>query len=150
MEKWDFLNGIADEYGLQLEADQTKAVLTDRKTGAYMEIYREEYPLKDPKGEVYVEYIVYFSTQHRHIEDLSDALEYIRSILTDEVLPVEFYLHGERRFGGEIQKSDFDSLSTEFLADYFGYSAAYISQFEYEIHSWSGKYNVERQMIKMQ
>ena len=43
-----------------------------------------------------------------------------------------------------IKKSDFDRLTVEFLAGYYGYSVEYLSQFEYGIHSWSGRYNVER------
>ena len=76
---------------------------------------------------------------------LSKSAVYIRMILTDEVLPIEFYLHGERRFGGEIKKTDYDGLTMEFLAGHYGYSVEYLSQFEYEVHSWSGRYNVERQ-----
>lgn len=145
MGKWDFLNEIRKEFAFDLSLKEDGAILTNRETGESIEIFEEEYYNSvDPKDGLYVEYIVCFSTQHRHFEDLSDVVEYIRLILTDEVLPIEFYLHGERRFGGEIKKSDFDGLSTEFLAGYYGYSVECLSQFEYEIHSWSGRCNVER------
>ena len=144
MGKWDFLYEFINENELGLTIDENKAILTDEKTGAHIDIYEEEYFLDNSQEKVFVEYIVCFATQHRHFEDLSDVAEYIRMILTDEVLPIEFYLHGERRFGGEIKKTDYDGLTMEFLAGHYGYSVEYLSQFEYEVHSWSGRYNVER------
>ncbi len=145
MGKWDFLYEFINENELGLTIDENKAILTDEKTGAHIDIYEEEYFLDNSQEKVFVEYIVCFATQHRHFEDLSDVAEYIRMILTDEVLPIEFYLHGERRFGGEIKKTDYEGLTMEFLAGHYGYSVEYLSQFEYEVHSWSGRYNVERQ-----
>ena len=147
MGKWDFLNEIQKEFAFDLSLKEDEAILTNLETGESIEIFEEDYSV-DPKDWLYVEYIVCFTTQHRHFEDLSDAADYIRLILTDEVLPIEFYLNGERRFGGEIKKSDFDRLTVEFLAGYYGYSVEYLSQFEYEIHSWSGRYNVERRYFK--
>ena len=49
-------------------------------------------------------------------------------LLQDEVLPIEFFLLGKRRFGGEIKKTDYDGLTKDFLANYSGYSVDYISQ----------------------
>ena len=144
MGKWDFLNEIQKEFAFDLSLKEDGAILTNRKTRESIEIFEEEYNSVDPKDGLYVEYIVCLTTQHRHFEDLSDVAEYIRLILKDEVLPIEFYLNGERRFGGEIKKTDFDRLTVEFLAGYYGYSVEYLSQFEYGIHSWSGRYNVER------
>ena len=149
MGKWDFLNEIQKEFAFDLSLKEDGAILTNRETRESIEIFEEEYYYSvDPKDGLYVEYIVCFTTQHRHFEDLSDVAEYIRLILTDEVLPIEFYLHGERRFGGEIKKTDFYRLTVEFLAGYYGYSVEYLSQFEYGIHSWSGRYNVERRIFK--
>lgn len=149
MGKWDFLKEFQKEFAFDLSLKEDGAILTNTETGESIEIFEEEYDYTvDPKDGLYVEYIVCFTTQHRHFEDLSDVAEYIRLILTDEVLPIEFYLHGERRFGGEIKKTDFYRLTIEILAGYYGYSVEYLSQFEYEIHSWSGRYNVERRIFK--
>ena len=153
MGKWDPLHELAQKHRLALTADDAKAILTDPKTGEHIDIFEEKYYSKEyfttgSEEDVFVEYIVCFSTQHRHFEDLDDALEYVEAIIADEVLPIEFYLNGKRRFGGEIAKADFEELSVEFLAAHYGYSVEYLSQFEYEIHSWSGRYNTERKRVE--
>ncbi len=153
MNKWDSLHELAQKHRLALTVDNAKAILTDPKTGEHIEVLEEKYyPKRDSitgaENEAFVEYIVYFSTQHVHFEDLDDALEYVAAIIADEVLPIEFYLNGKRSFGGEIAKSDFEVLSAEFLASYYGYTVEHLSQFEYEIHSWSGRYNTERRRVE--
>ena len=153
MSKWDSLHELAQKHRLALTVDDAKAILTDPKTGGHIDILEEKYyPKRDTttgsEDEAFVEYIVYFSTQHAHFEDLDDALEYVEAIIADEVLPIEFYLNEKRRFGGEITKEDFEELSAEFLASYYGYTLEYLSQFEYEIHSWSGRYNTERKRVE--
>ena len=141
MSKWDFLEDICNTFKLDMTIKEDEAVLSNKDTGEKLEIYEEQYCSSDMK-DVFVQYIVCFSTQHRHFDDLSEAENYIRMILTDDVLPIEFYIDGKRKFGGEISKADFERLSIEFLADRFGYTVDYIAQFDYEIHSWSGKNNI--------
>ena len=91
----------------------------------------------------FVQYIVCFSTQHCHfdVNEEDEALEYILAIMEDKVLPLEFYMDGKRRFGGEIEADDLDKLSVSFLAEWIGFSSDYLLSFDYEIHSWSGKNN---------
>ena len=149
--KWDFLNDLQKSFQFDLKTADDEAVLTNRSTGESIEIIEEKYTTAsygDKIPEVYCEYIVCFSTQHRHFEDLSDAADYVRLILNDEVLPIEFYQNGERRFGGDIRRTDFYNLTAEFLSKEFCHSADHISQLEYEIHSWSGKYNIERRRFE--
>lgn len=153
MNKWDSLHELAEKHRLILTTDNAKAILADPKTGEHIEVLEEKYyPKRDSitgtEDEAFVEYIVYFSTQHAHFEDLDDALEYVAAIIADEVLPIEFYLNGKRSFGGEIAKSDFEVLSAELLSSEFGYFAKDLSLFEYEIHSWSGRYNTERRRVE--
>ncbi len=142
MGKWDFLYDIQKEFDFDLSIEKNGAKLTNRNTKESIEVYEEEYYYSDaPEADPFVMYIVCFSTQHAHFEELSEVKQYIIRLLNDEVLPIEFYLNGERRFGGEIEKTEYDELTIDLLADRFGYTADYISQFEYEIHSWSGKYD---------
>ena len=141
MDKWDYLRELQRSFAFDLSIGDNGAALTNRGTGGRIEIFEDSFG----DGEsLYTEYIVSFSTQHRHFEDPDDVEDYVRRILDDEVLPIEFYYHGERRFGSEIGKDDYRRLSSEFLAGFFGYPAEYLSQFEYEIHSWSGKYDTDR------
>ena len=143
MKDWDFLNDMITAYGLDLFIDDDHALISDRESGRKIEVFEEKFYNRE-KTEEYVEYIVCFATQHLHCEEDGDAADYIRRILDDEVLPVEFYKDGERRFGGEIERSDFDKISKEFLVQRFFCTPEYISQFEFEVHSWSGKYDIKR------
>ncbi len=143
MSKWDFLNDFKKSFEFDLKIKSDEAVLTNRDTGESIIVFEERYTSDNS-----YEYVVCFSTQHCHFDDIDDAAEYIRLILTDEVLPIEFYYNGKNRFGGEIRKSDFKKLSKEFLVSYSHHDEEYISQLEYEVHSWSGKYNVERRKVE--
>ncbi len=145
MDKWGFLRQIQRDFAFDLETEKDRAVLINRLTGGCINVYEEEYYTDEQKVETFVRYTVEFSTQHRHFQDLDDVEEYICLILTDEILPIEFCYHGERRFGGEVRRDDLEGLTAEWLADQFGYTADYIKQFDYEIHSWSGKYDTTLQ-----
>lgn len=145
MSKWDFLYDIQKSFDFDLEIKEDTAVLINKITKAKIEIYKEIYYTDDQRKNVFYEYIVIFTTQHRHFDDLNEVDEYVRRILTDDVLPIEFYKDGKNKFGGELSKSEFEKLSKRFLAEEFGYTEEYISEFEYEIHSWSGKYDIVRQ-----
>lgn len=91
------------------------------------------------------EYIVSFKTQHCHFEnDYEEIFEYINNIINDKSFPIEFFLNNKDLFGGEISKEEYDNISIDSLAKHFGCSEDYILDFSYEIHSWSGKYDVNR------
>ncbi|MBO5333668.1 MAG: hypothetical protein J6B37_06105 [Clostridia bacterium] len=143
MDKWRFLYDFQKTFDFDLSVESDTAVLTNHNTGVHIEIFEDKHLTKDMK-ESFVEYRVCFSTQHRHFEDLGKVEKYVRLILTDEILPTEFYYNGERRFGGEITKADYEDLNIEHLAELFGYTVEYLSQFDFEVSSWSGKYNIER------
>ncbi len=148
MGKWDFLYDIQKVFAFDLSIKNDEVKLTNRSTGESIEVFEEEYSSADSETDSFIEYTVCFSTQHRHFEDLSNVEQYIIQVMNDEVLPIEFFLHRERRFGGEIKRVDYDGLTKDHLAGLFGYSAEYMSGFEYEIHSWSGRYNTKRRRIE--
>ncbi len=110
-----------------------------------IEIIEETY---SSKNDSYREYIVSFSTQHCHFDDdIEEVIDYINKIMDDQTSQIEFYLNDEKRFGGDISREQFNNLSIKFLMDYFGYKEEYIKNYDYEIHSWSGKYDRKRQPI---
>lgn len=113
----------------------------------HIDIFEDKFSTIDNE-ESFIEYIVCFSTQHRHFENLSEVEKYVHLIVNDEVLPIEFYYNSERRFGGEITKADYDGLNIERLAELFGYTTEYLSQFTFEINSWSGNYNSEHNYVE--
>ena len=148
MSKWDFLYGIQKSYDTGLEIKEDTAEIINKKTDEKISVFEERYNRDKAGTDAACEYIVCFATQHRHFDDLCDVDEYVRQILDDEVLPVEFYKDGKARFGGELSKAEFENLSERFLAEIFGYTEEYISEFEYEIHSWSGKYDIGRRKVE--
>lgn len=136
------INAITD-YDVSVEVKDHELVIINSDNGNDLYVYKEEYYNDEEMTDLFVEYIVEFSTQHRHFsaDDEDDIIEYVLAILNDEVLPLEFYKDGERRFGGEIYLEDLDKLSVSFLAQEHYYSTDYILSLDYEIHSWSGKYD---------
>jgi hypothetical protein len=80
-------------------------------------------------------------------ELLESILEYIKQILDDQVLPLEFYLDGKPRFGGELKSEDLERLSVSYLTNKYGFIHADLLSLDYEIHSWSGKYDTGRRRV---
>lgn len=143
MKLFDTIVSAMTDYDVSVEVKENKLVIINRKNGNDLYVYKEEYYNDEEMTDLFVEYIVGFSTQHCHFsaDDEDDIIEYVLAILNDEVLPLEFYKDGERRFGGEIYLEDLDKLSVSFLAQNHYYSTDYILPLDYEIHSWSGKYD---------
>ena len=130
------------DYDVSVEVKEHELTIVNQENGNKLHVY-EDMGYSQDMTICYVEYIVEFSTQHHHFDadDEDDILEYILAILNDKVLPLEFYMNGKRRFGGEIEAEGLDKLSVPFLAQQYGYASDYLLAFEYEIHSWSGKYD---------
>lgn len=146
MEKWEFLNNAQKLYAINFTVEEDEASIINPNNGKCVNIYREKYYSENGK-DIFIEYTVCFATQHRHLEDLDEVEEYIHRVLKDEILAMEFYDADERSFGGEIEKADFASLSLNLLAKRWGYSIEYLSAKDYEIHSWSGKYDIGRKKV---
>ena len=140
---WTFLHRLQNVYDFDFTSEDDKAILINRVNGRSIEVRVEK--LVDLEGNTEIRYIVAFVTQHRHIDDLKGVEEYIISILEEEVLAIEFYTNGKNRFGGDIARSDGAAISIDYLAKHFHYPAEYLSQFDYEVYSWSGKYDDTRQ-----
>ena len=157
---------ILDEIGKQFQLDVTEqedlVVLKDRKTNAEIEVCREVYLSSDGE-DGFLRYTVRFATQHRHFDCWQDEQgqldtkklreaeteveTYIRQILLDERLPIEFYRGDQRQFGGELIKDEYERLSVEMLCGRFGYSVDLLSQYAFEIHSWSGQFDIKRMRV---
>ncbi len=100
-------------------------------------------------GKTFSEYIVEFSTQHRHFEEdeEEEIIDYILSIMRDEVLPIEFFCNDQRRFGGELDRKKNPCVDpAKWLAD-ISYDAAQHAAFTYEINSWSGRFDTGKQNL---
>ena len=148
MELFEAIIQALSGYDMDFEIKDRKLAVVNRCNGNVLSVFEEIGFSRDGK-ERYVEYIVQFSTQHCHFdaEDADGLLDYIRSILNDQALPLEFYLDGKPGFGGEIPLEDLDRLSVSYLENEYGFIHADLLSLDYEIHSWSGKYDTGRRRV---
>ena len=125
---------LKDNKSIRYEVKENKILIYNLNNNKMIEI--------DEESE---EYIISFATQHRHFEnDVEEIKEYLSNIMNDQILPIEFYKNNKNIFGGEITIDLYNNLSNKALADYYGCSEEDISNYEYEIHSWSGKYDIKK------
>ncbi len=141
------LSDLQNDFDFDLSIEAAGAILTNRDTRAYMEIYDESYASPDD-GVIVPRYTVSFAGQHRHFEDLTQTKRYVERIMKDEILPITFFLREESRFGGEISQTEAAALTKERLAARFGYAPEDLTGYAYEIHSWSGRYDTGRLKIE--
>ena len=148
MELFESIIQALSGYDVDFESKEHELAVVNRGNGNVLSVFEEESFSLDRK-ERFVEYIVQFSTQHRHFdaEDADELLEYMRSILDDRTLPLEFYLDGKPRFGTDIPSEDLDRLSVSYMQDLFGYFNLDLLPYDFEIHSWSGKYDTGRRRV---
>ena len=144
MEKWNMLIASLRGYDVAVSETAYKLTVASRANGSEIHVFDESAPAGEDLSERCEEYIVSFATQHCHLDDMEDVIDYVRQIIQDEVLPLEFYRDGERRFGGDIERSELPLLSQAVLSQRFMVPAEQLAAYQFEIHSWSGKYDVPR------
>ena len=148
MELFESIIQALSGYDVAFEIKDRELAVMNRRNGNVLSVFEEVSFSRDRK-ERYVEYTVDFSTQHRHYdpEDADELLDYMRSILDDRTLPLEFYLEEKPRFGTEIPSEDLGRLSVSYLQDLFRYFNIDLLPFDFEIHSWSGRYDTGRRRV---
>lgn len=141
MKLFDAIVDAVTTYAVSVEVKEHELVIMNSDNSNKLYVYEEEYFSQDMQDR-FVRYIIAFSTQHRHFDadEQDEVLEYILAVLNDKVLPLEFFKDGKRGFGGEINSEDLDKLSVSFL-NHGRYTNEYMMSLDYEIHSWSGKYD---------
>ena len=144
MEKWNALISSLKGYDVAVSETSDKLTITDRANGSEMVVLDESYQQSEDPSDLFTNIVVYFSTQHRHFEDMEDAAEYALQLLNDEVLPLELYRDGQPGLGGDIEQADLPRLTQAMLSERFWLSPEALAHYEYEIHSWSGKNDVLR------
>lgn len=142
------ISNAAKLYGANLTIHENELTVTNCQNGKTITIFADTFYDKDGAAQ-FSEYIVEFSTQHCHFEDdeEEEIIDYILAIMRDEVLPVEFFCNGQRRFGGELdRKKNTDADPTKWLSDN-GIDPAQYAAFAYEINSWSGRFDSGKQNL---
>lgn len=136
------ISNAVKSYGASVIIRENELTVTNRQNGKTITVFAETFYDKEGSAQ-FSEYIVEFSTQHSHFEDdeEEEIIDYILAIMRDEVLPIEFFCNGQRRFGGELdRKKNTDANPTNWLSD-ISYDAAQHAAFTYEINSWSGRFD---------
>ena len=144
MKKWNTLLASLRGYDVAVTKTEDEVVITDRANGSEMVVLDESYQQSEDPSNLFTNIVVYFSTQHRHYEDVEDAAEYVLQILGDEVLPLELYQDGQPGLGGDIERADLPRLTQAMLAERFWLSPEELAHYEYEIHSWSARYDIPK------
>ena len=91
-------------------------------------------------------FTVIFSFQHRHIEDENGVVEYVTDIIDENVLAIEFFKNGEKRFGGDMTSRELKDLSYEKLEQktgYYGSTKLIDCADAFQVRGWSGKNNFD-------
>ena len=148
MPLFDTITDAENPYDANVTIHENELTVTNRQNGKTITVFAETYYDKD--GAVRLsEYIIEFSTQHRHFEEdeEEEIIDYILSIMRDEVLPIEFFCNDQRRFGGELDRKKNPCVDpAKWLAD-ISYDAAQHAAFTYEINSWSGRFDTGKQNL---
>ena len=142
--KTETINIVANAvrgFNVRVTAEEGCIRIADVNGDRTIKIYVEEYR---NNATAFEEFIVCFATQHRHYEDIEDAVEFAAAILRDEVLPIEFYMDEKACFGGDITRAELVGLSLDKLAKQFCCAPEQLIRCELEVHSWSGKYDLSR------
>ena len=148
MPLFDTISNAVKPYDASVIIRENELTVTNRQNGKTITVFAETYYDKNGAAR-FSEYIVEFSTQHRHFEEdeEEEIIDYILSIMRDEVLPIEFFCNGQRRFGGELDcKKNSGADPAKWLAD-VGCDAAQYTSLSYEINSWSGRFDTGKQNL---
>ena len=139
----DAAERLALQYGASFSTKDCELVFTNRENGKTIELLDESYYGGKPE-ESYERYTVYFTTQHRHYEDFEDALDYVEQLMRDEILAIENYQGNEPRFGGDAERSELQDPHPATRGTCFSMLPEDHPGLDYEINSWSGKYDRRR------
>ena len=144
MKEWNTVIAFLQGYDVKVSETEDEMTIANPANGNVIRVIDESAPAGEAPSERYEEYIVEFATQHRHFDDREDAIDYVRELMEDETLPLEFFLDGKRRFGGDIPRAELPLLSQTRLAERFMVPPEQIAAYQFEIYSWSGKYDALR------
>lgn len=148
MPLFDTISNAVKPYDASVIIRENELTVTNRQNGKTITVFAETYYDKNGAAR-FSEKIVEFSTQHRHFEEdeEEEIIDYILSIMRDEVLPIEFFCNDQRRFGGELDRKKNPCVDpAKWLAD-ISYDAAQHAAFTYEINSWSGRFDTGKQNL---
>ena len=143
----EIFNKINKLYGKNENIIVTKGenhiLLLNKNNKREIKICKEEYKASDGSDE-FIDYTIYFSYNHWHLNNINELLELVQQIINDEELSVQFFKDDRESFGSGISIENYNKLSLNFLSEYYGYSKEHLLEYDIEIISWSGTYDISR------
>lgn len=130
-----------------ISKDENHIVILNKNNKREIKIIKEEYKALDG-SDGFIQYSVYFSNNHWHLNNINELLELIQYIINDQELSVQFFKNDKDSFGSGISIENYNKLSLNFLSECYGYSEEHLLEYDIEITSWTGTYDIPRKSIK--
>ncbi len=134
-----FLKDALPGIKLQFADDYSTATIVNPNYDENITVYDDE-----------SEFIVCFSFQHRHFEDEADIIEWINEIISGNIIAIEYFNHGRRAFGGEIDAKKLQDLTYEKLekiTGYYGLTKLWEVADSFKTRGWDSKNNFDYTII---
>ena len=132
---------------INVRKDEDEISLLNKNNKREIKIRKDEYEASDGSDR-FIQYMVYFSYNHWHLDNINEVVELIQCIINDEELVVQFFKDNKESFGSGMSIEDYNRLSLDFLSEYYGYKKEYILERDIEVVSWSGKYDIPKKPTK--
>lgn len=130
-----------------ISKDENHIIILNKNNKREIKIRKEEYKSSDGSDE-FIQYNVYFANNHWHLYNINELLELIQNIINDQELSVLFFKSDKVSFGSGISIENYNKLSLNFLSECYGYSEEYLLEYDIEITSWNGTYDIPRKPTK--
>ena len=141
--KLAFIKTAFPEYDVQFLENSTGAVLINPFYDENIKVYYYE-------DDDFTPYCACFSFQHCHLPDEEDTLEWIRSIISEDKLAIEFFKDGKQHFGGDIEAKDLSNLSFHKLkhfAEDFGLTKLISIADTFKVRGWNNQHNFDAKLV---
>lgn len=137
-----FLKELFSKYTVELYSENGSewAYIKNEKYDDFIKIYY------DPED--FDIYCLVFATQHMHISQKEQLIEYATTFANAETAAIEFYKNGKNYFGGDIKTTLLDNLTYNSLRNHFGTLSIDIGNLTFQVRAWDKKYCFDGMFIK--
>lgn len=136
-----FLKELFPQYTVELYAENDSE-WAEIKNKAFDDLIKVYYAPED-----FEIYCLVFATQHVHISEKEQLIEYVTAFANAETAAIEFYENGRKCFGGDIETALLDDLTYNSLRNRF-YSSIDIRNMTFQVRAWDKKYCFNGMFIK--
>ncbi len=138
-----FLTSAFAKYNVHFTEDFTKATLVNP-------FYEENITVYYCEDDDFTPFCVCFSFQHCHLTNQKDVVEWINQIIAGSKLAIEFFNHGQKCFGSEIDSEELLDLSyekLEQLTGYYGLTKLFSIVDTFKVRGWNNQHNFDAAFV---